>query len=122
MADAPSAFIGHAGLTLDFLGRDAVARTCHQIHGEEPNRQLGWRLVKDRVCARIDMVAALLASEGSALVHHVKIRLDAARWAKNLGPAVVNLHQLSEARRVVGIFGLELFESVFGHGRRSPCG
>jgi hypothetical protein len=78
--------------------------------------------VKDRVGARIDVMATLLAGEGASLVHHVKSRLDTACLAENVGPAVVDFHQLREARRIVRIFGLELFEGVFGHGRHSPCG
>jgi hypothetical protein len=44
--------------------------------------------------------------------------LDAATPTSDLGPAVVDFHQLGEAGGIIRVFGLKLFEGVFGHDYR----
>jgi hypothetical protein len=61
------------------------------------------------------VVAAKLANEGPALFQGMEFRLSATAGAANFGPAVVHLHQLGEARRVIGVNLLKLLEGVFGH-------
>ena len=122
IADAPSALIGNAGLTLDFLRGDAVARAGHQIHGEKPDGQFRAGFMKDRAGTWINVVAALLASESASLRHHMEIRFYTARRAVNVRAAEIDFHELGEAGAVVRVFSLEIFERVFRHGRRSSCG
>jgi hypothetical protein len=68
--------------------------------------------VKDRPGAGVNVVAAKLAHEGPALLQWVKLRVRATAGAANFGPAVIDLHQLGEARRVIRVNGLKLLESV----------
>jgi hypothetical protein len=122
VAHAPCAFIGHACLPLHLLGRDPMAGAGHQIHREKPMGEFRAALVKDGASSRINMVPALLAGIGPALSHRVEFSPQrATAGACDFGAAVVDLHQLGEAGRVVRIFGLELFEGVFGHGLSPTC-
>jgi len=116
VAKAPRALIGNARLTFDFLRRNAMARAGHQVHSEKPDRQLCRRLMEDRPGAWINMVTTFLTGKTSPLAHWIKIGKRPAAWAMNVRPAEIDFHQLREARRVVWIFRLELFEGVFGHG------
>src|SRR3984957_5876906 len=74
MAHAPSALVGDAQLPLYLLGRNAVARAGHQVHGEEPLGQVGPGLVKDRPGRRVNVMAAVLTGIGPALGHGMERR------------------------------------------------
>jgi hypothetical protein len=112
MAHTPRALVGHSRLAFDFLRRNSVTRTGHEIHGEKPNREFGRRLVEDRSRTRVNMMPAFLAGESAPRTHHVEIGKRATAGAENVRSAVVDFHELGETGRVIGIFGLELFEGV----------
>jgi hypothetical protein len=122
LTHTPSAFVGHAGLTLNFLRRDAVTRAGHEIHDKKPDRQLRSGFVKNGVRGWIDVVAALLAGEGAAFGHHVEPGQHTAGRAVNFRAAEIDFHQLRQARLIVGILGLKLLEGEFRHRHHSPCG
>lgn len=122
MAHTPRALVRDADLALKLFGGDAVAGAGHQVHRKEPMRQLGPRLVEDRVSGRIDVMAALLAGISATLRHRMEIRPNAAGRTGEDRAAVVDLHELCEARRVIGILGLKFLERVLGHSGHSPCG
>lgn len=116
MRHAPRRFVGAADLAFQFLSRNAVTRGSHQVHGEKPVSQLRAGLVKDRARARVDVMPALLAGKGFALVHGVKLGLsNTTAGAGNLGAAVLDIHERQKAGRVIRELGLELLECVF-HG------
>ena len=95
-----------------------MARAGHQVHRKEPLGQIGPRLVKDRASGRINVMAALLAGVGAALAHGVELSaLDATSGTRDFGAAVVDFHELGQARRIGRIFGLELLERVSRHDR-----
>src|SRR5580658_3620422 len=73
--------------------------------------------MKNRPCGGINMMAALLAGERAPLRHRVKLgALHPTSRTRDLGAAEIDFHQLPQARGVIWILGLELFEGVFGHG------
>ena len=90
----------------------------HEVHREKPLGEVRARLVEDCPGARVDVMSTFLTGESLASIHRVKLGfLDATAGAGDFGAAVVHLHQLSQASRVVRILGLKLFEGVLGHGR-----
>lgn len=121
MAHPPRGFVSAANLPLDFLSRDAVASTGHQIHREKPVGQFGARLVKDRIRAWVNVVAAFLAGERAPVGHRVEMGMDAAAGAVDLRPAVLHVHDLAKARRVIRVFGLEILERVLAHSALQTC-
>jgi hypothetical protein len=63
------------------------------------------------------VVTTFLAGERLAGVHGVELGLiDPAGWASEFRPAVIDLHELGQAGRVIGVLGLEFFEGEFAHG------
>lgn len=94
-----------------------MPRAGHQIHGKEPNRQLRAGLVKDGLGTRVDVMAAMLARIGAPLGYPMKFRIRAAPGARELGTAVLDLHDPVEACAVVGVLTLEFLEGVLGHGQ-----
>jgi len=115
MANPPSALVGDASLPLDFLGRDAMSSAGHEVHRKEPDRELGAALVKDGPGCGIDVMAAPLAGVSPPRGHRMKLHPLVADLTMRLVPAVLDFHDPCETGRVIGIFGLELLESVFGH-------
>src|SRR5260370_651030 len=92
--------------------------TCrgHEIHREEPHRELGPRLLERRPDTWIDVMAALLAGVGPALGHAVELRIgNAAGRACEDRAAVATLHDLVQAGFVGRILSLERFKGVL-HG------
>lgn len=81
MADAPRALVGHAKLTLKFLGRHLVTGSRHEVHGVEPQGKLGGGVLTDRPRAGVS-VAALLAGvtahDLGQLSHHPALGAGAA--------------------------------------------
>jgi hypothetical protein len=61
VAHAPSRFVGHAKLTLDFLSRHAVAGAAKQKHDVEPVAQGRAGPLKGRSSHRSNLIAAILA-------------------------------------------------------------
>jgi len=68
----PCRLVGAANLPLQFLRRDAMASAGHEVHREEPVRELRPALMEDGPRARVDVEAAMLAGIGPALRHGVK--------------------------------------------------
>ena len=121
MGHAPRGFVGAADLALQFLCGDPMARTCHEVHGEEPVGQGRPALVEDGPSTWVDVVAALLAGKSPALGHGVKLGIDPASRAIQPCSAPLGLHDRRQTSRIIGEVSLELFESVFGHGSTLTC-
>ena len=123
MADAPRAFVGHPTLALDFLGRDPMPSTRHQVHRKEPHSQFGARFVKDGPGARVDVMAAPTCV-GPPLAHRMKLGPLVANRAMRLVAPVLDFHDPGEADRVIRKISLKLLEGVLSHGSnqyRSYC-
>lgn len=116
MTHAPRAFVSNTDLPFDFFGRDTVSGAGHKIHREEPFGQIRARFVEDRSGAWINMVPAMLADVGAALAQRVKLCVNAAPRASDLGSTVVHFHELGETRGVIRVHRLELLEGALGHG------
>lgn len=71
--------------------------------------------MEDRPGRRVNMMTARLTGIGAALAHGVKGGALLTTGANNIGPAIVDFHQLGETGGVVRIFLLELLERVFCH-------
>ena len=112
MAHAPSALVRDAQLPLNLRGRNAMPRAGHEVHREKPFGQIGPRLMEDRASGRINVMAAPLADVGPAFGEGMEFRISPATGAGDFGPAVVHLHQLAEAGRVIRVNSLKLLESV----------
>ena len=112
MAHAPSGLVGATDLSLDLLGGDPVAGTCHEVHREQPTRQRGPRFIEDRLRARKDVMPAMLGGVAPSRADSMKLGINLAAGADELGSAVSDLHDSRQARAVVGEFGLKLFECV----------
>ena len=96
VAHAPSGFVGHADLALNFLGSDAVTRRAELEHDEEPIAQAGAGAVKGGSCGRIDLRSAPFASIRATGLHAVKASVLAALVAL-VALAKTNTHQVIEA-------------------------
>ena len=92
-----------------------MAGTCHEVHREQPTRQRGPRFLEDRPRARKDVMPAMLAGVAPSRADSMKLGINLAAGADELGSAVSDLHDSRKARAVIGKFGLELFECV-SHG------
>jgi hypothetical protein len=92
VTNPPSAFVGDAGLPLDFLRCDAMPSAGHEVHRKEPNRKLGAALVKDGSSGRVDVMAAPLARVSPPFGHRVKLHPFIANRAIRFLAAVLNLH------------------------------
>ncbi len=57
-------------------------------------------------------MAAVLTDEGPALDEAMEFRIDAAAGTNNFRAAVVRLHELGQAGRVIRVEGLKLLESA----------
>lgn len=112
---APRALVGHADLSLDFLGRHAVPSGRKEIHRGEPIRERAAGFLKRRANAWVNVVAAKLARISAAFGNSTKARVPPAFWAFNLKSAVAHPHDRIEARGIVRVFGAKLFQGVF-HG------
>lgn len=122
MAHPPRGLVGDAELALDLFRRHTVARACHEVHRKKPLGEVRPRLVENRSGARVNVVATFLTGIRLARVHRVEAGFNAACRTCDLSTAVVDFHELSEARRIIGILGLKLFECVFSHvGYPRPC-
>jgi len=116
---APRRLVGAADLPLQFLRRNAVTRAGHQVHGKKPVRQLRAGLVKNRVRARVNVVAAFLAGVGLPGGHGVKLGLDSAPRANQFRAPEFDPHKGSKAGGIVRELGLELLERIFHGGSPS---
>lgn len=93
-----------------------MAGRGHQVHGEEPQGELGPGLLERGANARVDVVPAMLAGVCPALGHPVELALgNTASRAGDLSAAVPTLHDLVQACPVVRIFSLKLLDRVL-HG------
>lgn len=118
---APRSFVSAADLTLQFLGCHPVPSCRHKIHRKEPVGERCARLLKWRADTRVDVMAAILAGIRAALRDTMIGGLDAARGAGDTGAAVLNLHDLVQARRIGRVLGLKLFEGVLAHRGYPTC-
>lgn len=66
MKHAPRGFVGHACFALDLFGGNSAARGTHEVHSVKPDAELSAGFLEDRSCQREDVIAAGLASVGSA--------------------------------------------------------
>src|ERR1019366_6796404 len=71
---APRGFVGDSGFAFDLLGRDSTASRSHEVHGIEPRCQRSWRLVKDRIRCRVNVITAMLAAVRRAALDAVVLR------------------------------------------------
>ena len=108
VTDAPCAFVSHASLSLDLLGRHAVPSAGQEIHRKEPYGEFGAALVKDGPGAGVDVMAAPLAGVSPALAHWMKLHPFVANRAMRFVAAVLNFHDALEASGVIGILSLKL--------------
>lgn len=99
-----------------------MAGAGHKVHGKKPLGESGAGFVKDGAGARIDMMAAFLTGVSLAGVHRVEAGLlYTAAGASDFRAAIIDFHELGQARRIVWIFALKLFEGVSGHNRYPNC-
>lgn len=96
VAHAPSRFVGHAKLALDFLRGHAVARGAEKKHHIEPVAQTSARPVKRSVGSRIDLRAAILTRIAAPSLHAVEVGIAATLLAI-VTVAVARTHKVIEA-------------------------
>lgn len=75
VAHAPSALVGHTQLPLQFLGGHAVTRSAEQVHGEQPELERRPGVLKGRVHAGVNVVAAVLTGVRLARLEPVEMRV-----------------------------------------------
>ena len=121
MRHAPRGLVGAAELAFQFLRRDAVPGRGHQIHGKEPVGERRARLLKWSTDTRINVVAAILAGVRAAFRDPMISGFNTASRTDDGRSAVLNFHDLVQARRVGRVLGLELFEGVLAHRAKLPC-
>jgi len=93
---APSRFVGHAKLALDFLGGDTVSRSAELKHNEKPIAQRRAGAVKRRASGRIDLMGTPLALVGPTTSNARVTRRTVAAGAIKIRP-VTRLKQVIEA-------------------------
>jgi len=81
LTHAPCAFVCHAKSALQFFAGYAVAGYSEQINSIEPRLQRRVAILEHSSGTRIDMVAAVRARIGTALLKFVKSRVLAAHRA-----------------------------------------
>lgn len=81
MAHAPSRFVRHAKLTLNFLCGNAIAGCAEQKHDKEPIAQRGASAVKWGASGRIELMPAILTHIGATGADAVVMRALAAASA-----------------------------------------
>lgn len=72
--------------------------------------------MKDRIGARVDMMAALLAGVSAPFVHRVKLSALIADRAMSFFATKLDFHDALEACGIVRKFLLELLKSELCHG------
>lgn len=112
LTDTPRRLIGDAERPLQFLATHAVARRDKEVDRVKPRLQRRAAVLKDRPCARVDMIAASRAGERAATCDLVKGALYAA-LAADMAKAVADLHNPRQASIVV----FELREKVANRKR-----
>lgn len=100
VADTPSGLVGNPKLSLQFLGRDAMTRSCEQIHGVEPLLQRRRGTMERRARHRVNMVPAPRAAIGRELCKPGKLSLTPTLGASR-DDAKAGFHKVLKARVVI---------------------
>ena len=87
----------------------------HEIHREEPLREVGSRLFEDRADAWINMVTAMLTGVGAALRDSMKLAVGTTSRTHELCASVLLFHNPIKACPVIRVLSLELLEGVPAH-------
>lgn len=112
MADAPSRFVGHAKLALQFLRGYAMSRRGEQVHGVKPLLERRARFLERCPHAWVNVMPAKLAHVGPALRDAMEFRLPiAGRAGGRL--AVLHGHDPVQTGLVGRVFGKKLLVRVF---------
>ena len=95
MAHAPSGFVRHAKLALDFLSGNPIARGAEQENNIEPIPQRRARPVHGRVGSRIDLMAAKITSVRAPFRDRVKLGFALA-FIAGVRDAVACIHKVRQ--------------------------
>lgn len=101
MAHAPSRLVRHAKLALEFLGRDAMPRSCEEVHGVKPLLERRMGRLKGRSDHRMNMMPTPGALVGGQLGNARKLAVLAALGTVQFQPEP-EVYQAVEAGVIVG--------------------
>jgi len=110
MRHAPCGLVGHAKLALQFHCGNTMARRSEQVHRKEPLVKWQVRPVHEGARAWENLLFAVLADVSRITREAIEPPMLPALWAGRLGAAVAHLHQVAQARLVIGKLLLELVE------------
>src|SRR5208282_5614234 len=113
---APRRLVGDSGFALNLLCGDTATGLGHEVDRIEPNRKRGGRFMEDRVCGRMNVMAAMIARIGWTADNAVMLCNRVARLTKDAVWVQVVAEPFKAGRIVWELF-LEVFQRVRQHVR-----
>jgi len=118
LSNAPSAFVCHSQVPLQFFGSNTVPALAHKEDGVKPKGERRRAFVEDSSFGRIDLEATG-ASVRATFLNSVKLAFIALGTLQ--AACVALLEDMRQARFIIGEVSLEIFNRVLHSNRIPKC-